>query len=357
MGPGAGVGGHGRQRSAKGRARLGRAIAQTPRRVYCTRTLAPPINSERGRGPARPARTVCPRPAWTRARPRGQRSAGSPLISKELSLGKDPALLSTGLSASAPSRSLRNRRLETRLESRGSGPGCGAARSGVPGGARPFSAPPLSTGPGFLPPPSQSLPPSYLGDPHRGQKDQTAALDTKGSGFLGAAGIHGTEGSPGGFSTFPGDNGGGLTSPSTKRAGRGERIDAHPRAPRLTSPPLSRAKQGTLGCVGCEGVIKRQGFRCLLRTDLHLLTVRFELNSEKVGLPCSALDPRREGSLVQTWGRCLRTSLSHRVAGPKRAGPGLGQGRPVTLGSRPERGEHCGPSGGGSRPLTPRLCV
>lgn len=112
-----------------------------------------------------------------------------------------------------------------------------------------------------------------------------------------------------------------------------------------------------MGLVGCEGVIQRRGFRCLLHTDLHLLTLRFELNSEKVGLPYSALDPRRGGSPVQTWGRCLRTSLSHRAAGPERAGPGPGQGRPVTLGSRPERGERCGPSGGGSRPLTPRLCV
>lgn len=104
-------------------------------------------------------------------------------------------------------------------------------------------------------------------------------------------------------------------------------------------------------------MIQRRGFRCLLHTDLHLLTLWFELNSEKVGLPYSALDPRRGGSPVQTWGRCLRTSLSHRAAGPERAGPGPGQGRPVTLGSRPERGERCGPSGGGSRPLTPRLCV
>lgn len=126
-------------------------------------------------------------------------------------------------------------------------------------------------------------------------------------------------------------------------------------APRLTSPPFSR--KPSMGLVGCEGVIQRQGFRCLLHTDLHLLTLRFELNSEKVGLPYSALDPRRGGSPVQTWGRCLRTSLSHRAAGPKRAGPGPGQGRPVMLGSRPERGERCGPSGGGSRPLNPRLCV
>lgn len=91
--------------------RGGRASAGPSLRLR-GRFTAPELGSANRLG-ARPARTVCPRPAWTRARPQGQRSAGSPLLSKELSLGKDPALLCTELSASSPSRSLRSRCLES----------------------------------------------------------------------------------------------------------------------------------------------------------------------------------------------------------------------------------------------------
>lgn len=182
------------------------------------------------------------------------------MLWKEFSLRKNQALLSTGVSASLLRGGLEaaSGRLAWR---RGSGPCRGAAQSAGPGGARPFSAPPPRQAPAFsllVPSPSRLSP---VGDPHQGGKDRTAAPDTKGRGFLGAAVFTARRGSPGGPSPLPAGTVRGaqpLRPQSAPAAGQGSvcpTTPAHPgprgaaQVPCLTSPPVSGAKRGVLSCV------------------------------------------------------------------------------------------------------------
>lgn len=145
------------------------------------------------------------------------------MLWKEFSLRKNQALFSTGVSASLLRGGLEvaSGRLAWR---RGSGPCRGAAQSAGPGGARPFSAPPPRQAPAFsllVPSPSRLSP---VGDPHRGGKDRTAAPDTKGRGFLGAAVFTARRGPQAAPARFPRGQCGG-PSPSRHKARRPRGMD------------------------------------------------------------------------------------------------------------------------------------
>ena len=153
------------------------------------------------------------------------------------SLGKDPALLSTELSASSPSRSLRSRRLESpgiarvrprlrRRSERGS-----RGRTAV-FGPSPFDRPGLS-------PSSFPVPPPFLftrSAPRSERSDRSAGH--KGFRVPGRRRYSWHRGVPRRLQLVSRGQwwGGGITSPATKRAGRGARIDAHPRARGGRSP-------------------------------------------------------------------------------------------------------------------------
>lgn len=152
------------------------------------------------------------------------------------SLGKDPALLSTELSASSPSRSLRSRRLESpgiarvrprlrRRSERGS-----RGRTAV-FGPSPFDRPGLSPSSFPVPPPflfTRSAPRSERSDRSAGHKGFRVPGRRRYSWHRGVPRRPQL--------VSRGQWGGGITSPATKRAGRGARIDAHPRARGGRSP-------------------------------------------------------------------------------------------------------------------------